>query len=575
MMVFTTLYLNKAKGPYWVGMNCDPDYTYMLNALNLARMKKIGHVDHPGTTVQVAEAIILRSVHFLNFFSKHDLQNDVLKNPEFYLSVVNKVFLGLNTLMLMILGIGIYCLSKNLPLSIIVQFSPFLPSTHAAYLFCLTGVRPESFLFLASLLFAFIIIIYAYKDTEKLRYFISNNIYTKRFSPDSLLMIFFAVVSGFGLATKFSFIPLLVIPLIVLPSYKRKIKFILGTSLSFVFFTLPILKEYRKVFEWLFSIGTHAGPHGTGAGKIVDLNMFMSNIKSMFYIEKFFIFILFFSMCILAIGYVFPWFRKASFKNVHFKLLLGVCLAQILGLAMVSKVSTRWEFHYLLPVSSLSGISLMLIVLCMRQLFYGYKSGLTDALTKQRFRHVIFNLDSRLLLVIIIPFLFYARKNEIRDVYNWKSQVKSQCLSVHGKAESDYKDYAKIYYLGSSSPAFALRLGSDPSYAITYSDNVKKDNSEVFKKLYPDVYFYLIFDGKFYNWDNEIPFEEILSRHGKKIIFQGPRFGELFSRFHSNSRYLKIPDLLLRDIFKVNNDGLKRDTIYELDRSTEKIFGAE
>ena len=126
MMVFTTLYLNKAKGPYWVGMNCDPDYTYMLNALNLARMKKVGHVDHPGTTVQVAGAIVLRTVHFFNFLSKEDLQTDVLKNPEFYLAVINKVFLGLSALILIILGIGTLHVTKNLPLSIIVQLSPLV-----------------------------------------------------------------------------------------------------------------------------------------------------------------------------------------------------------------------------------------------------------------------------------------------------------------------------------------------------------------------------------------------------------------------------------------------------------------
>ncbi len=57
-----------------MSLNYDPDYTYMLDALNLARMKNIGHIDHPGTTVQAAGAIVLKSVHFLNFFSKHDLK---------------------------------------------------------------------------------------------------------------------------------------------------------------------------------------------------------------------------------------------------------------------------------------------------------------------------------------------------------------------------------------------------------------------------------------------------------------------------------------------------------------------
>ena len=105
MMVKTSLFLKETKGPSWVGMNCDPDYTYLLNALNLSMMKKVGHVDHPGTTVQITGAIVLRAVHLLRSSPKDDLQTDVIKNPELYLAAINNVFLGLNFLILTILGI--------------------------------------------------------------------------------------------------------------------------------------------------------------------------------------------------------------------------------------------------------------------------------------------------------------------------------------------------------------------------------------------------------------------------------------------------------------------------------------
>ena len=282
-------------------------------------------------------------------------------------------------------------------------------------------------------------------------------------------------------------------------------------------------------------------------------------------------------MFILITGYALPYLRKASFENIHFKLLLGVSLAQLLGLAMVAKVSTGWEVHYLLPVSSLSGISLVLIVLCIRQVVIELKIESRWAVIVQKSRHLIYKFDSKwLLLVLIISFLYFARKNETISVFRWKSQERDDSLSVYLKTENEYKDYAKIYYLSSSSPAFALRLGSDPAYAITYDDSVKKENAEVFKRLYPNVYFYLIFNRKYYNWDSEVPFEEILARHGKKVIFQGPRFEELFSRFDSITRpQLKMPDLLLRDIFKGKGEGLQRDTIYEIAISAEKVSGAE
>jgi hypothetical protein len=182
------------------------------------------------------------------------------------------------------------------------------------------------------------------------------------------------------------------------------------------------------------------------------------------------------------------------------------------------------------------------------------------------------NLDSKILLIIIIiSTLFYVRKSEIIVASRWKSQARNQSISVYVKAENEYRDYAKVYYLGSSSPAFALKLGSDPSYAINYDDCVKEDNAEILAKLYSNVYFYNIFGKKFFNWSNEIPIEEILSRYGDKIILQGPRFEELFSGFVADSqKRLVKPPLLLRDIFKGEDQGLIKETIYELDISKKK-----
>ena len=96
LLALTTVYLNNARGPFWLGPNLDPDYVYLLNACNMAEFKKVGHIDHPGTTVQVLGAIIIRTVHFFHFSTDDDLQTDVLKRPEYYLNAINTVFAVLN-----------------------------------------------------------------------------------------------------------------------------------------------------------------------------------------------------------------------------------------------------------------------------------------------------------------------------------------------------------------------------------------------------------------------------------------------------------------------------------------------
>ena len=47
-------------GPAWLWFNLDPDYYYLLDALNVLNLTTPGHVYHPGTTVDWLGALILK-----------------------------------------------------------------------------------------------------------------------------------------------------------------------------------------------------------------------------------------------------------------------------------------------------------------------------------------------------------------------------------------------------------------------------------------------------------------------------------------------------------------------------------
>src|SRR4051812_23398923 len=85
LMVVTTLRTGVAMGPSWVGMNHDPGLQYVLNSLNFATLRPVGHTAHPGTPVQIAGAVILRVVHLVAAPAGEDLQAHVLANPDLYL----------------------------------------------------------------------------------------------------------------------------------------------------------------------------------------------------------------------------------------------------------------------------------------------------------------------------------------------------------------------------------------------------------------------------------------------------------------------------------------------------------
>ncbi|MDH3554369.1 MAG: hypothetical protein OES18_00795, partial [Deltaproteobacteria bacterium] len=51
-------------GPYYLGQNSDPEYVYLFNALNIAKFEAPRHTDHPGTTLQVLGATVIRASHY-------------------------------------------------------------------------------------------------------------------------------------------------------------------------------------------------------------------------------------------------------------------------------------------------------------------------------------------------------------------------------------------------------------------------------------------------------------------------------------------------------------------------------
>src|SRR6266496_3808181 len=55
---------NSGRGPFYCGYYYDPDYNYLFNALNLSLGFRPEHIDHPGTTVQLFGAAIIKTLNF-------------------------------------------------------------------------------------------------------------------------------------------------------------------------------------------------------------------------------------------------------------------------------------------------------------------------------------------------------------------------------------------------------------------------------------------------------------------------------------------------------------------------------
>jgi hypothetical protein len=517
MMALAAVLLKDARGPYWLGSNSDPEYVYLLNAANLAGLKGVGHIDHPGTPVQVLGAVTIRVVHFFNFSPGIDWHTDVLRRPEYYLKAINIVMIVLNVLMLLTLGMFTYFLAKNFWLSIWLQLSPFFSITLLE--FGLPRVTPEPLLFFSSSLMmavlVFVLIHPGHLTTP----------------GKKVIMIFiFGVIIGFGTACKITFIPLVVIPLILLSKIKNKILFLFAAVISFVIFTLPIIRMYPRFFDWIFNLFTHSGHYGGGAAKLVSTQKYFKNIKILLAGNPFFSIILVLALAIVVITVLVPRLRQTHCAAIHFKLLAAVAAAQVTGLLMVAKHSAH---HYLLPVLNLSGMAFFLIFLyfkrngrikeaptyhtpgegrgepCVHPASPGRSLGAQPGMITK-----IFTISMVIFLVIL--FVLANPVGQWNKTITRLKNLKQQSLAVHQEVINNYKGYVKIFYYGSSSPEYALKFGNDLSRSY---------HSQLLEKLYKNVYFYDTWTKRFagFDYNRTIPFATIREKHGNKIIFQGPK----------------------------------------------------
>lgn len=487
MMALTAVFINDARGPYWLRVNLDPDYVYLLNASNLAHLKKVGHIDHPGTTVQVLGAVTLRVVHFFHFSSKDDLHTDVLKRPEYYLKAINTVMVALNVIMLFILGFVTFKLTQNIWLSLWLQAAPFF--SNVILIAGLSRVTPEPLLFFACLLLILILVIFLHWQSQSLP---GNRKGYKSF------VLMFALVTGFGIATKITFLPMVVIPMLALPRLKNKSFYFFAAVLSFIIFTLPIIGQYDRFFRWFSRLLTHEGQYGTGKKIVVSFHKYIKNLIRLLIENPFFSIVLIISMVILILAVIIPGTRKISFSNPTFKLLTAVTLSQIFCLVMVAKHAGN---HYLLPGLCLSGITLFLIFFYLRNLFHLFKFNLNYL----KFSFILFIIG---VFILINPIV------NLKKIILNKSRLKNKSLAIHQEVETNYKDHAKIYYYSSSSPQYALKFGNNLS---------RNYHADVLKRLYKDVYFFRIINNNFYGYDYSLPilFGRIQGKYGDKIVFQG------------------------------------------------------
>lgn len=403
--------LKTNQGPYYIGFQYDPSYAYLISSLNMAQMSgiEVKHIDHPGTPVQMIGAGVICTVHYIKG-NESDIVEDVLLNPEEYLSYIDFTLIIINSIGLIILGVISYKLFSSISKSLLLQLFPF---TSVSILSLLNYVRPENFLiFIVSIFIASLLMFV--KN-------LSNDIMSKKHIKYILLI---GVICGLGTAAKLTFIPLIVIPLVLFRSIKFKVIFVSVIVVSFLIFISPVLtfSNANYFYHWVINIFIFTKRYGKGEPDFVDPVSFLGNFKKIItheiifdsaYLCLIFSILLYFlsikgNMLIEMKGqllkekiyFVINKIIKILFGDIWLRFALGLLVAMTLQILIVAK---HYGENYMFPALTLSCLAFFVSINIVTS------SGI---ISKRIFQMAYFAV----IIVILVygTYIFYNRSEQLK-----------------------------------------------------------------------------------------------------------------------------------------------------------------
>jgi hypothetical protein len=501
------LILNSVRGPYWLGANSDPEYAYLLNALNLAQLHPVGHSDHPGTPVQILGAIILRAVYPL-LSQEEDLARAVLRDPEAYLNGMNATFLAINTGMLLALGIGSYRVTRSLGLALLLQLSPFLSATILMH--GLTRVSPEPLLLCAVLLLLMVLVRIAFSHVP----------------GQTTHAVYAALVAGFGIAAKLDFLPLVLIPLIALRSWLDRGLFIVGTSASFLVFTAPIMDRYGSLAAFAYRLLTRAGNYGTGSVGFTDRDTLWANAQTLASVDPAFLVILGVASGLIIVRLITKRPGNGADSDTVLRMLVAVVSAQAIGFLVAAKYGKP---HYLLPELCLISFTIMLF----RQA--------ADLLPSRAVRWCRAPAGAILVGALIMA-AGVSTAVRLVDVQQARNSYIQNYRTLRAMIEAAYSNHIRVTYYGASSPLFALFFGDQWS-GLRYGG--------LLREIYGPAYFYNVWVGESYfavlGWKDEFSMEAFVEQYGDRMLFHGAPIEHAFLTGEETGSVVQLIDLAQGD----------------------------
>ncbi len=453
--------------------NCDPEYIYFMSGLTMSEgALKVGHIDNPGTPLQVFMAIVFKAIHLIRSVDVPYL-DDVLLHPDLYLSITNLSITFLTAVLLFFAGRFVLKKTKSILYAMLIQTAPFLP---VIWYDLIGRITPELMMPFPLILLTLLTIGYFGEDG----------------APPYKYAFLFALAIGFGLSIKLSFLPILLIPLIILKGWRVKVSFLIATTLSFFIIAFPVTLQFNIFWSWVKALFLHSGGYGGGEANIVDFNALQAHIIQIINLEKRF-FYLFVSLVVVFTGYLLILRKKANRKVVLLN--ISIIITIIAQLLMIGK---HYAHRYFIPVMMLSPLIIFSMVETAKNI------------SKNKTLLLLLNL------AILIAIACKADYN-----YRWlhiKTQVIAddvghRQLTWHFASTLDKESIKIIASKDYGCPFIEYTL----MYSQVWANNKKKvEYQDVLNRLYPNSFSHFTWDNSIKYWGEKFDAHKIIGS-GKKV----------------------------------------------------------
>jgi hypothetical protein len=455
----------------------DPEYIHFLSGMCVATGQfDQTNVDQPASALHVLLALVFRLVYFFRESSRPFFE-DALLNSDLYLAVGNLVITTLLSVALLYAGFRTFKITGNVFYAVLLQFGPFLINIWYEIIGRIY----------AELLFLIPVMIIQVQILKKF--------YREREDDHIEDVLAYAAAVAVGMAIKMTFLPLVIIPLILLRTAKKKLQCAAISLAAFLVLALPVTLQAKYFLKWMIGLFLHSGRYQSGGLTIINLDSFINNIKIFIGQEKYFVILI----LLAIISALFIVIINKKLKQPRLKNLLHINAAILTAISLsLFIVFKQYEPRYVIP--ALLFFPFLLVLL---------QENILCVVNKKIFR-LFLNIATIILMVVLFnQHMAYAR-------------IVSDAIGSDMQARQKTREFIHSLPQESCTIIVSQDYGCPyQEYAIMYGFCMAGRNwpghRETLDKLYPDRYFYFTWDDTIKRWGSDFD-PRLIAGSGKPVF---------------------------------------------------------